>query len=393
MRAALRQPEWEQKWPVAVEARLLDGEGTGVASYGRVLVAALGGAGVEVLRVADRSSGRFGAASGPVESAVRWMRARAPGAPVLERRGDELWHPDVFRRALVRFRVTGRVLRLRVPGPPGVMHWIYPIPAVVEGWVNVHTVHDVIPLTDPALSPVDGADLARRIRACAAAGDAVVTVSEHARAAIVATLGLDPARVVDCGGAVVGLEPGQLPPGLERGRFLLACGLVEPRKNLDRLADAWVAAGRPMPLLVVGPDGAGGAAIRGRIAAAGVEVLPFQPRPVLAALIAGARALLMPSLAEGFGLPAAEAMACGTPVLASAGGALEEVAGAAALLVDPLDTNEIAAGIRALAGDDALAARLSAAGRGRAGRFTPAAFADRLLPLYRRLVAERGGVA
>ena len=105
------------------------------------------------------------------------------------------------------------------------------------------------------------------------------------------------------------------------------------------------------------------------------------------ALIGHAHALVMPSLAEGFGLPVIEAMGHGTPVLTSRGGALEEVAGGAALLVDPEDQADMAVGIRAIAGEGALGRRLAAAGRARATAFAPAAVTARLARVYGDLVA------
>ena len=102
----------------------------------------------------------------------------------------------------------------------------------------------------------------------------------------------------------------------------------------------------------------------------------------LAALYRGARCLVFPSLYEGFGLPVLEAMACGTPVVTSRGGATEEVAGGAAVLVDPADARSIAAGI-----DEASTRRdeLRRLGIARAGEFTWGRSADVVEALWREL--------
>ena len=100
-----------------------------------------------------------------------------------------------------------------------------------------------------------------------------------------------------------------------------------------------------------------------------IRHLDYLERPALAAVVRRAEALVFPSLLEGFGLPVVEAMACGLPVITSSCSSLPEVAGDAALYVDPADPGSIAAAILTLAGDVELHGRLAAAGRARAARF------------------------
>jgi glycosyltransferase involved in cell wall biosynthesis len=121
------------------------------------------------------------------------------------------------------------------------------------------------------------------------------------------------------------------------GEYVLAVATLEPRKNLARAREAAARAG--VELRVAGERGWGGVDVDGWVGRVSDEEL--------AALYRGARCLVYPSLYEGFGLPVLEAMACGTPVVTSAGGATEEVAGEAAVLVDPFDPASIAAGIKA----------------------------------------------
>jgi alpha-1,3-rhamnosyl/mannosyltransferase len=123
------------------------------------------------------------------------------------------------------------------------------------------------------------------------------------------------------------------------GDYALAVGTLEPRKNLPRAIEAAGRAG--LALRVAGARGWGGVEARG----ADVTWLGEIDDEELARQYRGARCLVYPSLYEGFGIPVLEAMACGTPVVTTAGGATEEVAGGAAVLVDPLDSASIAAGI------------------------------------------------
>jgi glycosyltransferase involved in cell wall biosynthesis len=163
--------------------------------------------------------------------------------------------------------------------------------------------------------------------------DAVVAVSAFTRDELVELLDIPAERI-----RVVpnGVEPVFSPDGPSApGDYVLAVGTLEPRKNLARAVEAARLAN--VELRVVGAAGWGG-----------VEVPGWAGRvsdDELAALYRGARCLVFPSLYEGFGLPVLEAMACGTPVVTTRGGATEEVAGGAAVLVDALDPSTIAAGI------------------------------------------------
>jgi glycosyltransferase involved in cell wall biosynthesis len=116
--------------------------------------------------------------------------------------------------------------------------------------------------------------------------------------------------------------------------------------------------------------------------------LEYLPEPALNRLIRGARAVLFPSLTEGFGLPVLEALALGTPVLTSREGALPEVAGEAAIFVDAYDVGVITAGIAHLDQDDATCAALRAAGPKQAEIFSMQAYQERLRRMYAGVMHE-----
>ena len=183
--------------------------------------------------------------------------------------------------------------------------------------------------------------------------------------------------------------------GLVPGAYVLAAGTLEPRKNLERLIAAWAAlpadvrAGRRLAL--VGPPGW---ELDGILAAAStgadeVVLTGFVSDEELAALYAGCAVFAYPSLYEGFGLPVLEAMSAGAPVVTSSVSSLPEVAGDAALLVDPLDVGALCAALGRVLGDAALAARLRSAGRARAGSFSWERTARETLALLRQLASTR----
>ena len=369
---------------LCIDARLPETGGAGVATYTDALVQAAAAAGFDPGRL--RATARRGGAERRI---ARWARAAVTPRIDVAANGIDLVAADPFRLAHVRFRQTGRMLRLRASGPPGIMHWTYPVPALIEGWANLYTVHDAIPLLRPDLTPIDPRRHRRLLAAVTAAATRVVAVSASGARDVVAATGCEPALVVDCGQAV-SLPGGgaALPAGLSPGGYLLFCGQIEPRKNLSRLIDAWRLAGCPLPLVFTGPPGWRAAPILEQARAAGIVHLGYLPRAVLTTVIGQARALVLPSLAEGFGLPLAEAMALGTPALISRDPALVEVAGGAALSVEAEDVGALAAGLARIAGDADLAAELRRGGRARAAAFSIAAFGERLRPLYAQAFAR-----
>ena len=374
-----------QNLPLAMDGRMLEAAGTGVTTYAHALRRAQAAIDPQALILTDDK-----APPRPLARQARWLRALWPSARPTVRSGSGLIEAvDVFRLAQVYFDVHRRLLPLRVPGPPGLMHWSYPVPLRLIGWRNVYTVHDAIPLLHPDLSPIASRRHRRLLVRIVDAAAAIVTVSQAARSDIVAALGCAPSFVVDCSQPVP-LAPAHLsspPMGLVADDYLLVCGSIEPRKNIAAIVAAYRQSGSALPLVVAGPDGWRSGEIAPLLAATpGVIRLPYVDPAAMPALIGHARALLMPSLAEGFGLPVAEAMALGTPVITSHAGALAETAGGAALLVDPADPAAIAAAILRL-DDRALRQTLAAAGRRNAQRFDDAGFARRLAALYAGLVA------
>jgi len=236
---------------------------------------------------------------------------------------------------------------------------------------TVLTVHDLAILRAPEVFPrwhrlYGRVGLERVLRAA----DAIVAVSSFSRAETIELARVPPERVRVVPHGVDSIFTAAGPRA--EGDYVLAVATLEPRKNLGRAVDAAREAG--VELRVVGARGWGGVEVDGWVG----EI----PDAELAALYRGAACVLYPSLYEGFGLPVLEAMACGTPVVTSVATAMEEVAGGAAVLVDPLDVSAIADGIRA-----ALSRRdeLAGAGLARASEFTWARTADAVAELWSEL--------
>ena len=271
-------------------------------------------------------------------------------------RRDALWYPFRLGHASARVDVL-HCTTFRAPVSPRA-------PLVV-------TVHDLAVLRHSDAFPrwhrTTGA---LALRAGVRGADAIVAVSAFTRDELVGLLGVpvERIRVVPNGVDAVFRPDG---PSVE-GDYVLAVGTLEPRKNLAAAVEAARVAG--VELRVAGAAGWGGIAAEGWVGEPSDEEL--------AALMRGARCLVYPSLYEGFGIPVLEAMACGTPVVTSRGGATEEVAGGAAVLVDPRDPASIAAGIEeAGRRRDALVEL----GHARASMFTWRRSADVVEDLWREL--------
>ena len=204
----------------------------------------------------------------------------------------------------------------------------------------------------------------------------MVAVSEFSKREVVELAGVDADRIDVVPNA---LEPVFRSDGdAAEGEYVLAVGTLEPRKNLARVVEATAQAG--VELRLVGAPGWGDSGVAGKH----VTWLGRIEDEELAAAYRGARSLVFPSLYEGFGIPALEAMACGTPVVTSAGSAMEEVVGEAAILVDPLDVASIAAGIETA---DRQRGELVPLGLERASHYTWERAVDAAVASYRRAIA------
>jgi glycosyltransferase involved in cell wall biosynthesis len=340
----------------------------------------------------------------------------AQSGAVLTRAIGNRWVPcdylysgkNIFRRAAVSFAAFGYFYRVKLSSPSDIFHWTYPIPMRAHSGANIYTIHDLVPMRLPYTTLDHKRYYLRLMKKIGKTADHIITVSEHSKRDIVKYLGVDEKRVTNTYQALDIPEIYRTRPldevandltgifGLEMRKYFLFYGALEPKKNIARLIQAYLAANIDMPLVVVlsrswisenesrlmeqiisEDDREHKERVHRKIRR--YDYLSF---PLLMTLIRGARGIVFPSLYEGFGLPVLEAMSLGTPVLTSTESSLPEVAGDAALSVDPYNMEAIRKGISALASDDDLCADLSKRGLEQAQKFSMEKYRGRMASLY-----------
>lgn len=315
---------------------------------------------------------------------------------------------NLFKNAWAFHRRTGRFARLSLDPAPDIFHCTCALPMTVAAARNVYTIHDLVPLRLPFTTRDSKRRTYQLLKKIADRAEHIVTVSETSKRDIVELLGVPPDKITNTyqsvgfpeqyvaqsRDSVANYLAGGF--GLEMDGYLLFFGAIEPKKNVRRLIEAYFRSGVKLPLVMVtspGWDNEGELALLQRHASgdgsvgsgAALRRLDHVGLSTLVSLIRGARAVVFPSLYEGFGLPVLEAMTLGTPVVTSRAGALPEIAGEAALLVDPYDVDDIAAAIRSIAEDGELRRELSRRSLAQAERFSLGAYTARVEALYRRL--------
>lgn len=323
--------------------------------------------------------------------------------------------PDIFNAAYDHFYLWRSRLRVSLPQPaPTIAHWTSPLPMFIPGSKNIYTLHDLVPLRLPYTTLDNKRYFYRMIAMLLRTADHIVTVSETSKRDICNLFGFPEDRVTNTYQSVEipdryrTKSEQQVSEEVEgtfrikyKGYFLFY-GAIEPKKNVARLVEAYLGANVDTPLLIVGSDAwqsenefqmlqdksiryleqvENNIFTRDRI-----QRIEYAPFPLLVSLIRGAKAVLFPSLYEGFGLPVLESMLLGTPVLSSTEGSIPEIAGDAALLVDPYDTRAMANAILALDSKEEVRGELSSRGHKRAALFSAERFRERLSELHSRLI-------
>jgi glycosyltransferase involved in cell wall biosynthesis len=283
-------------------------------------------------------------------------------------------------------------------GRVDVAHSAHPLLMPARDAAQVVTIHDVFFLSNASHTQ---AEIRRDYPALAAAhaqrADAVITSTQYGRTQIITRLGVEASRIHICPpGAPTWTALGREPNVPEDG-CILFFGTLEPRKNVGVLLDAYarvLAHRSTVPPLVLAGRATGAASealarLRSAPLAGHVKHLGYVPDAAREDLYRSARVLVMPSLDEGFGLPALEAMSAGVPVIVSSRGSLPEVVGDAGAQVDPTDVQALADAIERAVVDRNWAMQAARAGLARARTFTWEQAARTLHEAYGNAVAHR----
>jgi len=281
-------------------------------------------------------------------------------------------------------------------GAVDVVHGTNFVVPPARGTARVVTVHDLSAIRFPSLCTATTLRYPGLLRRAIREGAWVHTPSAFVADEVCSLLGAAPERVRSVAHGVKpargDAELGRKIAGFER--YVLAVGTVEPRKDLPMLVRAWddvAEVHTDVALVIAGVDGWGRGALEAALAGAkhGARVvrLGWVSDEVREDLVAGAAVFALPSIYEGFGLPALEAMAAGIPVVATAAGAVPEVVADAALLVPVGDDAGLAAALATVLDDSAEARRLGAAGEQRAAGYSWEACATGLMALYEAATA------
>jgi glycosyltransferase involved in cell wall biosynthesis len=364
------------------------------------------------------------AAGGAEEYAIRLLRALdevaadGPDITLLCNRRFPAAHPELARRSRIAVapvdggsraaRIVAESTWLLREAAKARLHLVHHLNNVVP-WLrnrpSVLTIHDLRPLVLPGtLGRAHGAYLRARLGPSVRRASVITTPSVFVRETVIDLLGADPERVRVVSAPLFVADArdgsGDVPAGTTagtsaRGRHFLYPAITDPHKNHRTLLEAFakvIAVREDAVLVLTGAPGPAEDAVTSAIDVLGlttkVRRLGRVPLDELDALFRDAVALVYPSVYEGFGLPLAEAMAMGCPVIASDRTALPEVVGDAGILLNPDDVDGWADAMLRLLGDESLRAELIAAGRERARALTPEEAARRQVDVYRLALEE-----
>ena len=303
-----------------------------------------------------------------------------------EERFRWLYRPHRIRKALAEPKpknVTRRILWDTVGFRRGLFHGLNQRLPQRRYPLQIATFHDLFVLTGEYSALEFRQRFADQARHAAAEADLIIAVSHFTAEQVHSLLGVERSRIRVVHHGVIPRPTESLP----RENIVLSVGAIQTRKNTARLIEAFRAMPTDWRLILAGSAGFGAAEILAAVDPLRVTVTGYVTEQQLTSLYARASIFAFPSLDEGFGMPVLEAMAAGVPVITSNRSALPEIAGDAALLIDPENTDELGQKLRQLAASVELRNELAAQGRTHASQFTWAKAARETWAVYQELIS------
>ncbi len=320
--------------------------------------------------------------------------------------------PNLFKKSNYLFGLFNKMHKVHIANKPDLMHWTYPLPLKINGIPNIYTLHDLVPLRLPYTTLDNKRKYYRLVSKIAKKSDHIITVSESSKNDIVNLLGIPKEKITNTYQSVkIPSKYSNKAPeivqkevegtfGIEYKSYFLFWGSIEPKKNIGKTIEAYLASGSKTPLVIVGAQAWKSENelkllyddnIRSMIRIGNetkiknkVIMLNYAPFPLLVSLIKGAKATLFPSLYEGFGLPVIESMILGTPVITSNTSSIPEVAGDAALMVNPYDTQSLTKAIQLMDNDEDLRNDLIVKGLKQSEIFSDESYQKRINDVYKK---------
>lgn len=322
-----------------------------------------------------------------------------------------LYKNAIFQFAHAYFQLTNQLLPIKVPDEVDLVHWTYPIPIRAVNKHNIYTIHDLVPMRLPYTTLDNKKYYVKSMAKICQKASKLVAVSNNTKEDLrnffqvckekvfVSWQSTDIANYPLCSSWLQDniLQFYQL----ARGDYFIFIGNIEPKKNIKRLIQAYLVSNVSQKLIIVGSRAwkskeelkelskikkdeqktGGETKMVNKI-----RLMEYLPREEMITLLANARALLFPSLYEGFGLPVLEAMQLGVPVLTSNVSSLPEVGGDAVLYVDPYSIEDISLGIHKLSNDDEICQNLIEKSINKATEFSTASYQKRMVEFYDSLL-------
>ena len=311
--------------------------------------------------------------------------------------------PHIFRSAQAFAAISRMSMPVGVPNDTNkldIFHCTSPLPLSKGKFKKIVTLHDLIPLKIPQSTAINLKHYENIIRTSLKDADLIFAISEQTKKDAIDILKINENRIYvtyqnsDIPEMFINATTSQIEPicdtyKLKIKNYFIYHGAIEPKKNISRLIEAFSQAETDCKLVIIGKNGwlfekeselLGDRHINERIVR-----IPYCDFPRLMYLLNGARALIFPSLYEGFGLPVLEAMQVGTPVITSNQGSLPEIAGTATHLVNPYSISDIRAAIEKFSENDEILEQMSISGKKQAKKFSKSEYQKRLLAGYEKV--------